>query len=433
MDFELIIPQTPWTQRTRIQFDTMLQDKYLTHLELFNNVSYNDSSQLNFTLWLAYGGSSSTGRVFTGDNHYRAIEYSQPRSYTDIWISTNNGLTWRDITDLTPKSYLLIACGKYDLKKSFFTILQRDIILVPDPDLQMMMKESINHYKAWESLVSQKFDYSDKKSCLNDDMDIYYNIGHNEYPYLSDIGHEWYKIDNIRPFRIGSITATHYNNTNLYGQNIRYVMGGSLVQPDGGEYHLHDLWASRDDGLTWIPILYEYPWNVDVSQISLTISRSGIMVINMVPSAQHSINSEIWASIDGGYTWGRCMENTSYGPREAGTLAFDHQGYLYFMGGIHFGITKRDVWKTQQPFDDLSIMSDICYLSTINRSIGLDSWPQDLRPIDLKLQPTIGKIALNNDSWIFHYVNIYICSVVLVILMSFSYYKIKKTNTTKKQ
>lgn len=184
--------------------------------------------------------------------------------------------------------------------------------------------------------------------------------------------HTW-QLD-MRVPRFGALTGVHYQNRHLKS-DIYYVLGGWLPQPDGRNHYLRDLWASHDGGRSWTVIQYKYPWSVDSSQLSLTISSQGVMVVsvlNLIGGIE-----EIWISLDGGRRWDSCDGYTEGEYRSEGTLGFDAEGYLYVLGGHRLVAPEDNVMRSEFSFHNPVQVQENCgYLDYDEAGLGL----QDLTP-----------------------------------------------------
>lgn len=373
LNFELLSWSTPWSSRLNLQFrdlSTRISNPLISSLYPYLNVSTTPES-----LWIVYGGWSSTGVGSTPTNNYKTSIYSQPRTFSDLWVSTNQGYTWINVATLVPKLYLHIYCGVLRLSSAGFNIFQRGWIPAWDIDLISQDSQKLN-YAAWELFVTQPFDTNDKEYCLSSNVQIYYTLDKDitapSSPLMSGenpiSGIPWYRIPPDQFFRVGILSSTHYNNSHLGGRDIHYALGGSLIQPDYGEYDLKDLWASSDSGQSWAPIMYNPVWDVETRYTSLAITRLGVMVVS-VNRGQIGLGSTLFVSLEGGRSWGVCTFNASYGPRNGGVMFFDAEGYLYMMGG-YTDWEVQDAWRSEISFNDLEAVAEKCQVWASNQGIG---------------------------------------------------------------
>jgi hypothetical protein len=92
----------------------------------------------------------------------------------------------------------------------------------------------------------------------------------------------------------------------------------------------------------------------------------------------------VWASIDGGYSWGLCSENAEFSDRRYPYTALEEDGTLFVMGGRErdpiSGQSRltNDVWKSNFKFDDPESVASFCHLLVPQcKKIGLQCLPSD--------------------------------------------------------
>jgi len=236
------------------------------------------------------------------------------------------------------------------------------------------------HWLAWQALITQRLDPWEHTTCLSRgqaEYDLQPCATNDEFiqqtpPPSASIGHRWTL--NMSVPRYGAVTAVHYNNPHLNGDNIYYVLGGGIPQPDNGDYDLKSLWASRDGGRTWIGV-HEGWWLESTDQISLGISPAGVMVLSIAKSDLE----DLWVSMDGGASWDICTGRAELGQRSRGTLGFDAEGYLYVMGGLRSNGSIAEVLKSEISFNNLDEIHEYCgHLQLPAEGIpGLEEWWED--------------------------------------------------------
>lgn len=266
------------------------------------------------------------------------------------------------------------------------------ILLVPEgrsPDLAWL---------AWQTIISRPLDPWERTTCLRQGRAKYYL---QESPLDNPTPQEIQSINapvgswglKMETPRYGALTAVQYNNSYLGGNDVYYVLGGTIPQPDEGDYYLTDLWASRDHGRNWIQIRHRFPWSESTDRLSFGISPRGVLVVT-VAGAGTRYQDEVWVSLDGGQRWDMCTDNAMLGNglRMGATLGFDAQGYMYVVGGgrpdswnidsrgndmsrDNF-VASKEVMKSDISFDDLDVINRRCgYLGQPEGiTAGLTSW-----------------------------------------------------------
>lgn len=86
--------------------------------------------------------------------------------------------------------------------------------------------------------------------------------------------------------------------------------------------------------------------------------------------------SDVWATMDGGMTWGECSSGAGFVPRENPSTAMDPNGYLYVSGGTAMtGSTLQDLWVSPFSFNNLTAVSIYCGLTVPICGLGLQCYP----------------------------------------------------------
>lgn len=97
--------------------------------------------------------------------------------------------------------------------------------------------------------------------------------------------------------------------------------------------------------------------------------------------------NDVWASLDGGYTWGQCANHGRYNNREDQVSVFDAQGRLLIMSGAQtypeWGLAQ-DVWRSTISFNDIDAVSRACHIPVPACGVGLKCLPQGYCSCDSK-------------------------------------------------
>ena len=86
-------------------------------------------------------------------------------------------------------------------------------------------------------------------------------------------------------------------------------------------------------------------------------------------------------SADGGYSWGRCIEDAQWDDRYLPAVAVGPDGVLYVGSGVQFdggrGFVNifQDMWKSTISFHDLPAISKACGITIPSCGTGLRCWP----------------------------------------------------------
>ena len=138
----------------------------------------------------------------------------------------------------------------------------------------------------------------------------------------------------------------------------------------------NDVWTSSDMGATWDLVTLHAPWSARAGA-RLAVSDAGTLVL-AEGSGDYSAEydglypHDIWASADGGATWGRCVVNSSdYAPRRSFGMTFDTLDLLWLSSG-QFGVPDR---VPAMDLADILVSSDSFDSETLQNSCGLTMSP----------------------------------------------------------
>ena len=90
--------------------------------------------------------------------------------------------------------------------------------------------------------------------------------------------------------------------------------------------------------------------------------------------------ADVWASLDGGYSWGQCVENAEFTDRQFPYTVIDGEGYLWMMGGReeqNGGRQVNDVWKSMFSYNDVNEVAARCNLFVPSCGVGLKCLPNE--------------------------------------------------------
>ena len=92
---------------------------------------------------------------------------------------------------------------------------------------------------------------------------------------------------------------------------------------------------------------------------------------------------QVWASLDGGFSWGLCSDDAEWGDRYMPYTVLDEEGVLYVMGGHQrdagtgLDLLQNDVWRSTFRFSDTAAVASLCHLQqTPCGRVGLHCLPQ---------------------------------------------------------
>ena len=184
----------------------------------------------------------------------------------------------------------------------------------------------------------------------------------------------------------GSVVAKYYEPTTKAAVDAMYIMFGYRgYQEVVGNLYRNDVWVSTSGATTWLQLTDKASWTAR-GDSQLEVTSKGVLVIaggvsNIEGTERRELN-DVWASLDGGYTWGICSDNARWDDRQFQFTAIDKEGYLYVIGGRARdangdGYLANDVWISTQSFDDVTAVSQMCGLIVPPCGVGLRCLPAD--------------------------------------------------------
>ena len=87
----------------------------------------------------------------------------------------------------------------------------------------------------------------------------------------------------------------------------------------------------------------------------------------------------VWVTADGGYSWGRCIQDAEWDDRYLQMMAVGSDGALYVGGGVQFDVGRfavfQDMWRSTISFHDLPAVAKACGITIPDCGTGLRCWP----------------------------------------------------------
>ena len=151
----------------------------------------------------------------------------------------------------------------------------------------------------------------------------------------------------------------------------------------GGDADYNDVVASSDQGVTWSVVTTAATWMRRDDMAGLVTPDGMIIMVggkSNVAGLPEVFHNDIWVSMDGGYSFGRCNEDVSFTDRRYMTAALDEEGYLYVVAGQTNERTTQtylnDAWRSTLSFTrDLASVSSSCNVTIPRCGPGLNCWP----------------------------------------------------------
>ena len=193
------------------------------------------------------------------------------------------------------------------------------------------------------------------------------------------------------PNTIRLYEAVLLDRQRLDGRDIIFVIAGAVqTAQDAASGSLRsDVWASSDSGLSWLllstgrfPARFGHSAVVSASGILLLFG--GLTVVAEPAGALSSTPSlsDLWASLDGGLSWGLCAAQTAAGARHHASMAMTQDDHLLL--GFGFTSTSGLLGQTSAARLDLlksdlalspQYLASACGLQLPAAGVGLTAWP----------------------------------------------------------
>ena len=149
-----------------------------------------------------------------------------------------------------------------------------------------------------------------------------------------------------------------------------------------GNADYNDVHVSSDQGQTWAAVTLAAQWRRRDDMAGL-VTPEGVVVMvggkTAMPDGSELFHNDIWVSMDGGYSWGRCTEDLAFSDRRYEAVTLDEDGYLYIVAGETNDLQRReylnDAWRSTLNFTDYRSLAATCGVSLPQCGPGLNCWP----------------------------------------------------------
>jgi len=287
--------------------------------------------------------------------HYRIQGSNEARdAFPDVWRSSDSGRTW---TAQHAKARTQLEGTRY---------LGAAVNLVSNPDVLLIW----GGQASFSEILSDVWRSTDK--------------GVN-WKFVVDTAEGKGKAFGQRSVNVGLATIAKGpdgGDVDVVYQMMGYVQNDAKVSR--GQYS-NDIWISYGEanniGLKWHRIHEHAPW-IARGDAAAEMSSSGVLVLSSGVASYSSdetaaVLNDVWASLDGGYSWGLCQEDAEFEDRRFQYSAVDSKGHLWVMGGRteEFGRAAADVWKSVHSFNDVDEVARQCNLLVPSCGAGLKCLP----------------------------------------------------------
>ena len=320
----------------------------------------------------------------------------------DVWLSSDRGQTWQLIAGVSynGSNGLTAAAAPYDVSSftpdsSFggytvdnaFNIYRIGGSLADGQCTDAVFLSTDG--KTWTNQVtasSRRFSpLRDETVAVADSAGRLYLLGGRRCGDKARLNDVWMSSDKGRNWVLQTANAAWsariapfvLNQRNKgTGTDVLLLFGG--VDGTGDQ---NDIWYSTSQGVRWSLMTQtgRASWP-SRNNLNAETTKAGLIVMTAGkhdhPDGRREYLNDVWASADGGWTWGRCTEDAAYSDRRVPSTVLDNEGYLYVMGGFDSqGMNYNDVWRSSVSFTNLKLVSSICGAQQTTCGVGLYCLP----------------------------------------------------------
>lgn len=312
------------------------------------------------------------------------VLYGGKSSRNDVWVSMDMlswvliGGTSQATTPAVPSAYphntfvdQSRTCDTYDRRTG------RAYLIAGTTTSNVWTSSNMSH---WEQRADGSWAGRERPSCAVDDSSLVYMIGGYTEDGATPKNDVWTSADEGRTWQLRTAAAPFPSRGGH--DSIAYrsaALNKQIVMVTGGDFKdltwYNDIWASSDSGVSWTQFTANAPYVGRYDSEWKINPKNQVIVLMGGDPALGSNLDDMWASLDGGLSWGNCAGatgSTGIGGREDHSAEFDVAGYFVVMAG---GGNDRDIWRSSFSFDDVNSVASACGLRVPTCGTGLHCWP----------------------------------------------------------
>ena len=328
--------------------------------------------------WVKQLTGSVTFRASVAGGTVRSLTYNNPmvlmggftpewaEDYNDVWMSSDNGKNWvlAAGTTVDGDSAEVESFTTDKNNGGSFALLPSGLIVRASTDVF-----SSTNGVTWRPVTQGSLEYEQRnlptlvatsrgvliRAAGQDSSTFEWR---NDVIYSSDSGKNWRVANESAAWSARFVnTMLTMNSAIGGGKDITYVIAG---RDNLDNYN--DVWASSDDGRSWIPITAQAPFMTRSSAAGL-VTKDGLMILTGgfadedLGAFNTAISNDVWLSMNGGYSWGRCILDAEWEDRFQQATVLTSDGYLLVMSGasgsVDSSYVTNDVWRSTTSFHDL--------------------------------------------------------------------------------
>jgi PKD repeat protein len=258
----------------------------------------------------------------------------------DVWRSTDNGVTWTQMT----------SNAGWSPRSDFSSVAMPDgsIVLMGGIDKYSNFKNdtwrSTDNGKTW-TLMSESSGWLARygqTSVVMPDGSIVLMGGVTPLGSGKRLNDVWRSTDNGKTWTQLTVNAGW---SGRFHQSSVVIPGGSIVLMGGKDDsgYKNDVWRSTDNGKTWTQLTASAGWSMRWEHSSVVLSDGSIVLMGGYDGTNYF--NDVWRSTDSGTIWMQ-LSNAEWSARTGHTSVATLDGSIVLMGGYtKSGGMMNDVWR----------------------------------------------------------------------------------------
>ena len=211
--------------------------------------------------------------------------------------------------------------------------------------------------------------------------------GSDQFVLLNDVwimsANVWRQATDHAPWAARNEHLVLVGDAPLLGQELIYVMGGTVDISAGTGVNSNDVWVSSDKGYNWMRLTAAAGWGARWGHGGVVTAAGALFVIGGIgsasPGSAYFTYHDVWASLDGGLSFWPLTLAGDYNVYIRGEpgVALVGEEQLMIAAGYTFGSTRtdhRDVWKSSQSLSSPQAVASMANTVVPAKGVGLPTW-----------------------------------------------------------
>ena len=302
-------------------------------------------------LWTARWDHSSVAMpdgsiVLMGGNNYD-LSTTSSGDMNDVWTSADNGVSWTELT----------ADAGWKIRSCQNSVVMPDGSIVLMGGYEKSVPKSVNDVWrstnngiSWTQMTSSA-GWSERNSqssvVMPDGSIVLMGGGYTSNTKNTDFNDVWQSTND------GALWTELTPNAGWsarWGQSSVVMPDGSIVLMGGCNVEgaiMNDVWRSTNNGASWIEMTTNAGWSARCSQNSVVMPDGSIVLIGgWNPNGLGPTMNDVWRSTDNGATWTEVTPNAEWSARIGQSAVVMTDGSIILTGGMDNNGFKNDVWRS---------------------------------------------------------------------------------------